>query len=147
MRRQRRVWGIGLTIVLLLTIGCSVHVGYTGSRDESLFARTPAKFAAACETFSGSLQEVENDSGQTSRMSCAAPNGDTITCDWETERCITECESSMDECSALANLAYELPRRRLTETATPSSPADVSDRVTPGGDSTGSHPADTVNIL
>ena len=145
---QRRAWGSALTIVLvLLTIGCSVNVGYSGRRDESLFGRTPATFAAACEAFSGSLQEVENDSGQIARLSCAAPNGDTIDCDWETERCITECESSMEECSALANLAYELPRQRQAGTATPSSPAAGSDRAAPGGESSGAHPAERVSIL
>lgn len=110
---------VSLLVLFLLAAGCTVHIGYSGTYDESLFRRTPAKFAAACGDIDGAWQQDANQDGTIARMTCTAPNGDTITCDWGTERCITTCESSPDECSDLSLLAYELPRPQDPTTAVP----------------------------
>jgi hypothetical protein len=125
--RQWIVGSVTTVVLVLLATGCTVHIGYSGTYDESLFGRTPAKFAAACGDIGGSLHQDANQNETVARMSCTAPNGDAIACDWGTERCITTCKSSPDACSDLSLLAYELPRLRQPATSVPASVEGAND--------------------
>jgi hypothetical protein len=120
--------------MVLVTLGCSATVGWSSRSDEMLSGRTPAGLAAACHEIGGMLSEELAGQAEIARSSCTVANGDAITCDWQAQRCITECTSSEQECATVRDLGYVPICLRPERSPTcPDATPDVSpaaDRVT-----------------
>lgn len=119
----RRMGGsLAMALLMLATVGCDVHVGWSGEYSGPLHGRTAPRFADACNDIDGTLAEVQGGAGNEADSSCTMPNGDAITCNWEGERCTTVCQSTEQECAKVRDLAYVPPvlkQTRALDSGTP----------------------------
>jgi hypothetical protein len=134
MTPTRRLGGLlTLALLVLVMVGCDdVLVGWSAEYSGPLHGRTPATFKTACNDIAGTLAEVGGAPDNDAKSSCTMSNGDTITCDWDGQQCITICESSEQECAKVRDLAYIPPWQQPDrDHGTPATGARGAARILP----------------
>jgi hypothetical protein len=112
-------------LLVLVLIGCNVHVGYSMTFNGPLDGRTPASFEVAGAETGGLLLEAETNVENDAQSTCIMSNGDWLSCDWAAGRCFAECTSSEAECSRLRLMGY-VPLMRQQEMPAASNAGGIS---------------------